>query len=40
MALISKPENRKKGPKIAKALTRYCKAPKTSKEKKVCAASA
>jgi hypothetical protein len=36
MALISKPENRKKGPKIAKALSRYCKSPKTSKEKKVC----
>lgn len=36
MALISKPANRKKGPKIAKALSRYCKSPATSKEKKVC----
>lgn len=36
MALISKPANRKKGPKIAKALGRYCKSPATSKEKKVC----
>ena len=39
LALISKPQNRKKAPKIAKALTRFC-ANKgndlTSKEEKVC----